>query len=107
MTDTSTFPSDISIFIDGRKMLSTQLPDDPADHRGVLSWHHQLKDRTLHEAGSYGYLISVPLNKKLLRAAQKKGVLEVKIMTAGEGGIAVYGKDFGRYPVDPSLVFIK
>ena len=37
------------------------LPDDPADHRGILSWHAQLRDRKLREAGSYGYLVSANL----------------------------------------------
>jgi predicted transcriptional regulator len=27
--------------------------------------------------------------------------------TKGDGGIAIYGKSFGRYPLDPSLVLIK
>jgi predicted transcriptional regulator len=104
MTDETRFPSKISISINGVTSLTTTLNDDPADHRGVLSWHHQLKDRKLREAGSYGYLIKVPVTKKLLSAAVKKGELKVRISTLGEGGIAVYGKSFGRYPLDPSLV---
>jgi predicted transcriptional regulator len=23
------------------------------------------------------------------------------------GGLAIYGEDFGRYPLDPTLVFVK
>jgi hypothetical protein len=104
MTDETTFPSVISVSVDGQKVLETTLPDDPADHRGVLSWHHQLKDRKLREAGSYGYLVRVPLAKSQLREAFEKGELVVHIETEGEGGIAIYGKEFGRYPLDPSLV---
>jgi hypothetical protein len=63
-----------------------------------------LKDRKLREAGSYGYLIKVPVTRKQLSAAVKKGEMKVKISTVGEGGIAVYGKSFGRYPFDPSLI---
>jgi hypothetical protein len=33
--------------------------------------------------------------------------LTVRIQTEGEGGIAVYGKSFGRYPINPSLVIKK
>jgi hypothetical protein len=104
MTDETHFPSKISIAINGVTVMSTTLNDDPADHRGVLSWHHQLKDRKLREAGSYGYLVKVPVTRKQLSSSVRKGEMKVKISTVGEGGIAVYGKSFGRYPLDPSLV---
>lgn len=104
MTDEYFFPSEISVLFGEKKVYSTVLADDPADHRGVLSWHHQLKDKKLREAGSYGYLLKVPLKKSILKDALEEGELEVKIQTVGEGGIAVYGKEFGRYALDPSLV---
>jgi len=107
MTDESPFPSTISVIIDGEVVHSTTLADDPADHRGVLSWHHQLKDRKLREAGSYGYLLKVPLKEEMLQSAMEEGELQVRIRTEGEGGIAVYGKEFGRYALDPSLVLVK
>jgi hypothetical protein len=104
MTDETLFPSKISISVNGETALATTLLDDPADHRGVLSWHHQLKDKKLREAGSYGYLTKVPVNKKQLKAAAEKGELVIKLKTVGSGGIAVYGKSFGQFPVDPSFV---
>ena len=104
MTDETLFPSNINISINGESSLTTTLTDDPADHRGVLSWHHQLKDKKLREAGSYGYLVKVPISKKQLKAAMDKGELIINIKTEGNGGVAVYGKSFGRYPLDPSLV---
>ncbi len=104
MTDEKPFPSKIIVSVNGQIALTTTLIDDPADHRGVLSWHHQLKDRKLREAGSYGYLTKVPVTKDQLKAAAQKGQLVIQIKTEGNGGIAVYGKSFGRYPLDPSLV---
>jgi len=104
MTDETLFPSEILVTIGDEEVLSALLPDDPADHRGVLSWHHQLKDRKLREAGSYGYLVRVPLDEKMVGDAIQKGALDIKIQTKGKGGIAVYGREFGRYPLDPSLV---
>jgi len=104
MTDEKLFPSKVKITVNGETVLTTTLPDDPADHRGVLSWHHQLKDRKLREAGSYGYLTKVPISKKQIQGALAKGELTIRIQTEGVGGIAVYGKSFGRYPLDPSVV---
>ena len=104
MTDESRHPSEIAISVGGKKVYNTTLENDPADHRGILSWHSQLQDKKLREAGSYGYLVKVPLTKKMLRDATEKGKLTVRLETLGEGGIAIYGKHFGRFPFDPSLV---
>lgn len=104
MTDTERFPSKITVLINGRKVSTKILPDDPADHRGVLSWHHQLKDGKLREAGSYGYLIKIPLKRSILRKAAREGKIQFRLQAQGEGGLAIYGKDFGRYPFDPSLI---
>ncbi|MEL7534887.1 MAG: glycoside hydrolase family 2 TIM barrel-domain containing protein [Bacteroidota bacterium] len=105
MSDEEMFPSQVSIWVNGEKVHTQILPDDPADHRGVLSWHHQLQDRKLHEAGSYGYLVKVPLSRSLINKIIKKEtkfLLEIK--SEGDGGVAIYGKEFGRYPFDPSLI---
>lgn len=107
MTDEKMFSSKIEILVDAKSTLTTTLPDDPADHRGVLSWHHQQQDRKLREAGSYGYLTKVTISKQQLKTAVDKGEIKIQIKTMGDGGVAVYGKSFGRYPLDPSLVLIK
>ena len=49
----------------------------------------------------------VPLSKAQLKDAAKNGKLVIQIKTTGDGGVAVYGKSFGRYPLDPSLVLKK
>jgi len=106
MTDETTFPSTINIFVNDQEFGETLLPDDPADHRGVLSWISQLQDNRLREAGSYGYLVKVPLNAAHLGRVVEDGYFKVRLQTTGEGGLAIYGKDFGRYRLDPSLVVI-
>jgi hypothetical protein len=85
------------------------LPDDPADHRGILSWHAQLKDRRLREAGSYGYLLEVPIPRTALERASASGALVIRLEVdqALPGGLALYGASFGRYPVDPTVVFVR
>jgi len=83
------------------------LPDDPADHRGILSWHAQPHDKKLREAGSYGCLVEATLPAAALAAAAQAGeiILRLEVDEARSGGLAIYGERFGRYPVDPTLVF--
>jgi hypothetical protein len=104
MTDETLFPSVIKVSVNGKILKTETLPDDPADHRGVLSWNSQLKDKKLREAGSYGYLIKVPISNAVLKQAAAQGFLSLKLSTEAEGGIAVYSSDFGRYPINPSIV---
>ena len=58
----------------------------------------------MNEAGSYGYLVKVPISTKELTESKQNGFMKILFETTGEGGMAIYGKDFGRYPFDPSLV---
>ena len=111
MTDTKFYQSKIDISVNGEVKKNITLKDDPADHRGILSWHNQKKSiegpPSLNEAGSYGYLIKVPISKQELENSKSQGIIKLKLQTKGEGGIAIYGESFGRYPLNPSLVFIK
>ncbi|MCB0551812.1 MAG: hypothetical protein KDD19_29875, partial [Phaeodactylibacter sp.] len=86
-----------------------ELPDDPADHRGILSWHAQLKDRRLREAGSYGYLMQATIPKEALKEAARTGVLVLRLAVEEglPGGLAVYGAEFGRYPLEPTVVLVE
>jgi predicted transcriptional regulator len=103
------FPSAVTIRVNGVVAGRRELPDDPADHRGILSWHAQLKDRRLREAGSYGYLLEVPIPRAALERAAALGALQIRLEVdeALPGGLAVYGARFGRYPVDPTVVFVR
>jgi len=102
------------------------LADDPADHRGILSWHSQVRDYSkpakdnddlsfrdfkggqLQEAGSYGYLVEARISPDALRKAQAEGVIRIRLEVDDSlpGGLAIYGERFGRYPLDPTLAFV-
>ena len=106
MSDETSFPSLVRVRLNGNMIGSQYLPDDPADHRGILSWHAQLRDRRLREAGSYGYLVRINIPRHVLEAAAAEGELKLKLEVdaAFPGGLAIYGEDFGRYPFDPTLI---
>lgn len=108
MTDLELYPSAVTVEVNGVRAGRKLLTDDPADHRGILSWHNQLRDRRLREAGSYGELLRIVLPPDALEAAAAAGelVIRFEVDEALPGGLAIYGKDFGRYPLDPTLVFV-
>ncbi len=108
MTDTVKHPSAVKVLVNGHSAGVFELPDDPADHRGLLSCHAQLRDEKprLDEAGSYGTLVTATLPAEALRAAAAAGELRLRfeVDDALPGGLAVYGEDTGRYPLDPTVV---
>ncbi|RKP53062.1 glycoside hydrolase family 2 [Cohnella endophytica] len=106
MTDDNKKPSLLCISIDGQAVDRRYLPDDPADSRGVLTWHYQSKDTRLEEAGSYGYLQRVTVPSRLIPSIIRAGGftlgLAVDSATSPDlaGGLALYGRNAGRYPID-------
>jgi len=107
MTDTYKYPSMVRIRVDGESIGTFFLEDDPADHRGILSWFSQPQNRKLNEAGSYGYLIKASVPKELIEKATNKTLkIRFEVDKSLPGGLAVYGERFGRYPVDPTVIFV-
>ncbi|HUL80132.1 MAG TPA: glycoside hydrolase family 2, partial [Vicinamibacteria bacterium] len=108
MTDGTRHPSAVRVVVDDIPAGLFDLPDDPADHRGLLSWHAQKRGPRpiLDEAGSYGYLVSATVPSDALRDAAARGeiVIRLEVDASLPGGLAVYGEEAGRYPLDPSLV---
>jgi beta-galactosidase/beta-glucuronidase len=106
MTDEARYPTELRILANGTLIKTITLPDDPADHRGILSWHNQLPDRKLRDAGSYGYPVLANIPAAVLAAALKTGKLKIKLEVSGKiaGGLAVYSQNFGRYGISPSLL---
>jgi hypothetical protein len=108
MTSETPFPSAVTVRINGHLAGRWELADDPADSRGVLSWHAQPRDGRLHEAGSYGELLRVPLPAEAVAQAARAGELIVRLEVdeALPGGLAIYGARFGRFPIDPTVLFV-
>jgi len=104
-TDGRKFPGTVHIYVNGQPLEPVQLPDDPADARGVLShlaaFHH----------GSYGYLVRAQLNLKglprFVPALRDNPVVRV-VLEVPPGpnarGLSVYGDTMGRYPIDPTVI---
>ncbi len=108
MTDEIKNPSIVYVQINERVAKTVYLPDDPADHRGILSWDMQLRDGKLREAGTYGYLVDVPMDSAMVARAHADGkfIIRLGVDDRLPGGLAVYGKRSGRYPFDPTLLFL-
>jgi hypothetical protein len=108
MTDATKFPSAVSIRVNGEFAGRYELDDDPADHRGILSWFSQKRDGKLREAGSYGQLVRAPIPAAAIAQAARTGelIVRLEVSEAFPGGLAIYSRHFGRYPVDPSVVIV-
>ncbi len=104
MTDALQNPSALRIFVNGVSAGTFDLPDDPADHRGILSWLAQPRDKRLYEAGTYGYLIQASLPARAL-VQDRELLIRLEVDDSLSGGLAIYGEHFGRYPLGPTLVF--
>ncbi len=106
MTDSYKYPTLVKVKVNGKVVDLFYLEDDPADHRGVLSWFSQLQDGKLREAGSYGYLLKSNIPLDLLRNSPD-GIVNIRfeVDEGMPGGLAIYGKLFGRYALDPTLLF--
>lgn len=109
MTDTSRYPSAVSVKINGVFAGRYDLSNDPADHRGILSWHNQPQDKKLYEAGSYGYRLGVNIPQKALELARTTGelIIRLEVDETLAGGLAIYGDKFGRYPMNPTVVLVE
>src|SRR3954468_11340309 len=108
MTGERPYPSAVTVWVNGHLAGRYELADDPADHRGILSWHSQKRDRFLREAGSYGELLRVAIPAAALDEAARTGALTVRleVSDALPGGLAIYGAKFGRYPLDPTVALV-
>lgn len=118
-TDEKLHRSLVKITANNQKIAEVELSDDPADHRGILSWmnqkpgwawgsHDNNKPWLLDEAGSYGYLVKAELDETSKKSALETGKVTIRLYvdesTNSRGGLSIYGKDSGLFPMDLTLV---
>jgi hypothetical protein len=116
-TDEKLHGSLVTITANDQILDEIELSDDPADHQGILSWMNQIpgsewgsnerKPWLLDEAGSYGYLVKTELDDLAIKTALETGKIVIRLhvdeSTQNRGGLSVYGKDSGKYPMDLTI----
>jgi len=94
-TDHDRWPSRLEVALADLVTWQIELPDQPADGRGVLSHHYGF-------AGRYGELVQLPVPTGLvpeLLAGLRQGLtLTMRVPRDLPGGLCVYGAKAGRYP---------
>lgn len=96
MTDESRCPAAVEVLVNDEVIRSLTLENDWADARGVLSWHRQKNHRKLDEAGSYGEEKHIPIPSRLVTGIVRDGGFTL-ILRVKAGGLALYGRNCGRY----------
>ncbi|MDE0672898.1 MAG: hypothetical protein OXH72_14270 [Caldilineaceae bacterium] len=98
------FPATVDVYLQDVKVDTWELPDDPADARGVLSHHRGV------EPGSHGYLQRVSLRgERLADLNFEPGTsdLALRLDSTGNGsprGFSVYGARVGAWPLGPTIL---
>ena len=96
MTGGKKHSSNIKIYAEQYELDNVLLEDCPADSTGCLSWAYQEDVKHLDEAGSYGYLIKVNLDRALLDKLPDNFKVKIDV----DGGISIFGRRSGAYPTD-------
>jgi hypothetical protein len=103
-TDVRKWPSTLQLTVNGHELGRADLPDDPADARGVLS-HLRRAD-----PGSHGELVALggrlpePVRADLAAGKPLVLLLGVPDDAPKAGGLSLYGAGMGAYPSDPTLL---
>ena len=100
MTDDEKHASKIEVYAGHIKLCDLILEDDPADSSGSLSWHYQISDKHLDEAGSYGYLCRVKIDKDTLAFLPESFDINIKVTDS----LSIFGRRSGRYPIGVEIV---
>ena len=85
-------------------MYRTVLPNHPHDARGALSYLRGAR-------GAYGYLTHATVESSLLdevKSRMKGNHLRLRCQVTRDeehqGGLTIYGRDCGRYPIGPMVI---
>lgn len=103
-TDARPRPSTLEVAIADEKAASVDLPDDPADARGVLSHLRRI------EHGGHGRLVRLgtDLPARALDAIKAGRPLTLSLGVPADaehaGGLSIYGAEAGAFPIDPTLI---
>ncbi len=102
-TDGKKYPSRVLVEMVGQRVAEWNLPDDPADARGVLSHWAGV------ERGSYGYLqeAHLPVDATVREILQRERLLHIRLIVPPDlaGGVAIYGVQMGCFPMEPTVLF--
>ena len=104
-TEQRKLPTEVTVWVNGVRLGRVDLPDDPADARGVLSLHPS----DYWEPGSHGYLVNLEADEattqRILGDAQGGRLLVRFEVPRGRaaGGINLYGARMGSFPLDPTI----
>ncbi len=71
MTDEKLFPSALTVLAEEKRYSSSSYRTIRRTAT-ACSWHYQTRDRYLDEAGSYGYLMIVPIGGEALKKAKER-----------------------------------
>jgi len=97
------FPGGLSVRLAGEEILALELPDDPSDSRGVLSW------QSGYQPGSYGFLVrkraDLTQMVSLRDTLADRDFVPLVFQATGEGsGLSLYGPRQGRYCIRPTIL---
>ncbi len=108
----SEIPSDLVVEVNGVKLDTVFLPDNPRDMRGTLSLLAAY-NKSGTSAGDFGYLVNINATPEQLDAV-KATLKDSKTLTvkysvddsenANKGGLRIYSATYGRYAVSPTVI---
>ena len=103
-TDSFAQPTALRVLLNGVPVYRAILPNHPHDARGALSYLR-------HGRGAYGYLTHATVDGDLLKqvkAGMRGNHVRLRCQVPREeqpqGGLTVYGRACGRYPIGPTLI---
>jgi hypothetical protein len=105
-TESRKLGSRVIASVNGVSLGEVELPDDPADARGVLGAHLSPS----FELASYGFLNTLHADadqaRRILDASAGGKLVVCFEVAAGHsaGGLNLYGSRMGAYPIDPMLL---